>query len=227
MFTGITNVVTWAKRRRPLDREHRLTERTEGLSGWRHVRRTIKGVVHCLCLAVALPFAVLTGFGRFPLAFQGCGHLFSLFPGLLGDYLRVAFYVWTLRECSPHCRISFGAFFAYSSAVVREGVYIGPYCVLGNCEIGERTQIASHVQILSGRHQHRRQTDGRILGATENELSRVVIGKDCWIGAAAIVMADVGLSSTIGAGAVVTRAIPSNTVAVGNPARPLEGIARE
>jgi acetyltransferase-like isoleucine patch superfamily enzyme len=220
-------LLTWANRSCLLDLEHSLTGSTEGLSGWVYFRRIIKGVIQRLSLVVALPFAALTGFGRFSLAFQGCGHLFSLFPGLIGDYLRVAFYVWTLRECSLDCRISFGAFFAYSSAVVREGVYIGPYCVLGNCEIGERTQIASHVQILSGRHQHQRQADGRILGTTENELSRVVIGKDCWIGAAAIVMADVGFSSTIGAGAVVTRAILDNIVAVGNPARPLEGIARE
>jgi virginiamycin A acetyltransferase len=169
---------------------------------------------------VTVPFAALTGFGRFPPTFQGFAQLFSLVPGLIGDYLRIAFYFWTLRECSLYSRISFGSFFAHRSAVVSEGVYIGPYCVLGNCEIGERTQIASHVQILSGRHQHRRDTDGRILAANLREFGRVIIGKDCWIGAAATIMADVGSGSTIGAGAVVTRVVASKTVAVGNPARP-------
>jgi virginiamycin A acetyltransferase len=170
---------------------------------------------------VTFSFAALTGFGRFSSTFQGFAQVFSLVPGLIGDYLRIAFYFWTLRECSLHSRISFGSFFSYSSAVVCEDVYIGPYCVLGNCEIGERTQIASHVQILSGRHQHRRDTDGRILGANQKEFGRITIGKDCWIGAAAIIMADVGSGSTIGAGAVVTRVVASNIVAVGNPARPL------
>jgi acetyltransferase-like isoleucine patch superfamily enzyme len=49
----------------------------------------------------------------------------------------------------------------------------------------------------------------------------VEIGANCWIGAAAIVMADVGAGSTIGAGSVVTRAIPAGSVAVGSPARVL------
>jgi acetyltransferase-like isoleucine patch superfamily enzyme len=194
---------------------------SERLTVWIHLRRALKALIQGLSLVVTFSFAALTGFGRFSSPFQGFAQVFSLLPGLIGDYVRIAFYFWTLRECSLHSRVSFGSFFSYSSAVVCEDVYIGPYCVLGNCEIGERTQIASHVQILSGRHQHRRDTDGRILGANEKEFGRVVIGNDCWIGAAAIIMADVGSGSTIGAGAVVTRVVASKTVAVGNPARPL------
>jgi len=190
------------------------------LTDWIHIRRTPKAVIQGLALLIVLPFATLAGFGRLSSAFQGFGQLFSLVPGLLGDYIRVAFCVLTLRECSLHSRISFGTFFARSSAVVGSGVYIGSYCVLGDCDIGERTQIAYHVQILSGRRQHQREVDGRILGAEEETFGKVIIGKDRWIGAAAVVMADIGAGTTIGAGAVVTRAIASNTVAVGNPARP-------
>jgi virginiamycin A acetyltransferase len=198
-----------------------LTGSIEKLKFWIHLRRTAKTVFQCLSLFITLPFATLSGFGRLSTAFQSFGQLFALVPGIIGDYLRVSFYVWTLRECSLHSRISFGTFFSRNSSVVSKGVYIGSYCILGDCHIGERTQIASHVQILSGRHQHRRQTDGRILGSNENELKRVLIGEDCWIGAGAIIMANVGLGSTVGAGAVVTRALPDNVVAVGQPARPL------
>jgi virginiamycin A acetyltransferase len=185
------------------------------------MRRVLKTIVQVLSLFISFPSAALCGFGRFGSLFQGFAQLFALFPGLVGDHLRVAFYVWTLRECSLNTRISFGTFFARSSVIVRKGVYIGPYCILGNCEIGQRTQIASHVQILSGRHQHERESDGRIVGANDKEFGRVIIGEDCWIGAAAIVMADIGIGSTIGAGSVVTRVVSNNIVMAGNPARPL------
>ena len=54
----------------------------------------------------------------------------------------------------------------------------------------------------------------------------VHIGKCCWIGAGAIVMPGVtiGDNSVIGAGSVVTKDIPSDVVAVGNPCRVMRPI---
>jgi len=54
----------------------------------------------------------------------------------------------------------------------------------------------------------------------------VHIGRNCWIGAGAILLpgVSVGDQSVIGAGSVVTRDIPANTVAVGNPCRVLRAI---
>ena len=54
----------------------------------------------------------------------------------------------------------------------------------------------------------------------------VRIGKNCWIGAGALVMPGVtiGENSVIGAGSVVTRDIPANVVAVGNPCRVLRPV---
>ena len=74
-------------------------------------------------------------------------------------------------------------------------------------------------KILSGRRQHGRSQDGRIEGAEEGVFEVIPIGSDCWIGAGAIVMAEIGEGTTIGAGSVVTRPIPPRSVAVGNPAR--------
>lgn len=146
-------------------------------------------------------------------------HLYALVPGLVGDYLRIAYYHLTLTQCSLESRISFGSFFAHPDCRVGPGVYIGAYNVIGRCEIGARSQIASGVQILSGRRQHARDAEGHILGADETAFTRVTIGPDCWLGAAAIIMADIGAGTTIGAGAVVTKPIPARVVAVGNPAR--------
>lgn len=54
----------------------------------------------------------------------------------------------------------------------------------------------------------------------------VTIGHNVWIGGSTTILPGVtiGDNVVIGAGSVVTRDIPSNTVAVGNPARPIRTI---
>ena len=54
----------------------------------------------------------------------------------------------------------------------------------------------------------------------------VHIGRNCWIGAGAIVLLGVtiGDNTVVGAGSVVTKDLPSNVVAVGNPCRVLREI---
>lgn len=54
----------------------------------------------------------------------------------------------------------------------------------------------------------------------------VHIGKNCWLGAGVLVMpgVSIGNNSVIGAGSVVTKDIPENVVAVGNPCRVLREI---
>ena len=54
----------------------------------------------------------------------------------------------------------------------------------------------------------------------------VHIGRNCWIGAGALIMPGVtiGDNTVIGAGSVVTRDIPSGVVAVGNPCRVMREI---
>lgn len=55
----------------------------------------------------------------------------------------------------------------------------------------------------------------------------VRIGRSCWIGAGAVILpgVTVGDGTVIGAGSVVTRDIPSNVVAVGNPCRVLREVS--
>lgn len=165
------------------------------------------------------PAAAMSNFGRWEVPFALFATVLAMAPGILGDYLRIAFYKLTLTRCSLSSRIQFGSFFAHPEAQLGHHVYIGSYCILGKTVIGERTQIASGVQILSGRHQHLRDKSGKISGAEQGVFIPVVLGSDCWIGAGAIVMADVGAGSTIGAGSVVSRPIPPGSVAVGSPAK--------
>jgi len=54
----------------------------------------------------------------------------------------------------------------------------------------------------------------------------VHIGKNCWIGAGALIMPGItiGDNVVIGAGSVVTKDLPSNVVAVGNPCKVLREV---
>jgi acetyltransferase-like isoleucine patch superfamily enzyme len=185
------------------------------------IKLAVKWILRGASLLVALPGAAASAFGGWETGYVFFAQAFSTIPGIAGDYVRIAFYRLTLAECNLSSRISFGSFFAHSQARLGAGVYIGSYCILGKTVIGDRTQIASGVQILSGSRQHARNAAGEISGAEGGEFAVVEIGANCWIGAAAIVMADVGAGSTIGAGSVVTRPIPAGSVAVGNPARVL------
>ena len=55
----------------------------------------------------------------------------------------------------------------------------------------------------------------------------VRIGKNCWIGAGAVILPGVtiGDNSVIGAGSVVTKDMPSGVVAVGNPCRVMRAVS--
>lgn len=54
----------------------------------------------------------------------------------------------------------------------------------------------------------------------------VYIGKNCWLGAGVIVLpgVSIGDNTVVGAGSVVTKDLPANVVAVGNPCRVLREI---
>lgn len=57
----------------------------------------------------------------------------------------------------------------------------------------------------------------------------VHIGKNCWIGAGAVIVPGVtiGDNTVIGAGSIVTKDIPANVVAVGNPCKVMREISEK
>jgi acetyltransferase-like isoleucine patch superfamily enzyme len=91
----------------------------------------------------------------------------------------------------------------------------GCYFQAGNgIEIGGGTIFGPGVRVISADHDMAN-------GATWKPTRPIRIGRDCWIGASAIILSGVELGDrvVIGAGAVVTRDVPADSVAVGNPAK--------
>jgi acetyltransferase-like isoleucine patch superfamily enzyme len=151
-------------------------------------------------------------------ALEGSTAALGLIPGVLGQYLRRAFLHRVLEECDPSATIEFGVLFSCARARVGARAYVGPRAHIGLAHIGAESLIAAGVHVPSGAHIH---GDGSAVQFVDRPLDRqlVRIGDGSWIGAAAVVMADVGPNAIVGAGAVVTSPIPANVVAVGVPAR--------
>jgi maltose O-acetyltransferase len=88
--------------------------------------------------------------------------------------------------------------------------------------IGENVLLAPNVQIYTAAH-----PIDPIERLTGKEYAKpIVIGNNVWVGGGTIICPGVkiGDNVTIGAGSVVTKDIPDNVVAVGNPCRVIKSI---
>ena len=88
--------------------------------------------------------------------------------------------------------------------------------------VGDYTMFGPNVTVATAAHPI--DPDFRMPVTQYNKA--VYIGKNCWIGAGAIILSGVtiGDNTVIGAGSVVTKDIPANVVAVGNPCKVLREI---
>lgn len=162
--------------------------------------------------------APFLGHGR---ALEGSSQSLALIPGLLGQYLRRAFLMRVLACCHPSVTVEFGTLFSQPGARLEEGVYVGARCHLGLVHLERNVLLGPAVQIPSGGQTHG--TADLETPIRDQPGSRVCVrvGAGAWIGASAVVLADVGRDTIVGAGAVVTRPLPDGVVAAGVPARVL------
>lgn len=119
---------------------------------------------------------------------------------------------------------------------IGSNVIININCIFVDCNkitIGNKVLIASNVQICTATHPV--EPTQRLLADWAPEDSHpffntysapVTIEDNVWIGASVTVLPGVtiGNNSVIGAGSVVNRSIPANSVAVGNPCRVIRSV---
>jgi virginiamycin A acetyltransferase len=187
------------------------------------LRETLKAAVRGAAAVAVVPalcsFHVRARlFGPNP-ALMASTQAFGKIPGLLGQYLRRAFLQRVLAHCASTAAIEFGTSFSDVDTRIGEYAYIGPDCHIGFADIARDVLIAPCVHIPSGGQTHGSSDPSLPLRNQPGERRCVHIGANSWIGSAAVVMADVGAQSIVGAGAVVTHPLPERCVAVGVPAR--------
>jgi acetyltransferase-like isoleucine patch superfamily enzyme len=151
-------------------------------------------------------------------ALEGSSQMLSLIPGLPGQYLRRAFLACVVDRCAPTAVIGFGVLFSQAGCRIEENVYIGPGCHLGLVHLERDVLLAAGVHVPSGAHTHGTDPSAPIRDQ-EGRPRLVRIGAGAWIGSNAVVLADVGRETIVGAGAVVTRPLPDSVIAAGVPAR--------
>jgi len=183
----------------------------------------VKGVLDLCCLAAVAPCGLLSALeariGPGESMFGFWAQAFAIVPGPPGVALRRAFYRWTLERCDGSFYVGFGAMFSHRSATVEDGVYIGPYAIVGSSRLREGCLIGSRTGIVSGSALHELDAQGRRLPTDARRLRRVEIGAHAWIGEGCLILGDIGPSAVVAAGSVVSGAVRPGVVVAGNPAR--------
>ena len=106
-----------------------------------------------------------------------------------------------------------------------DNLYINYDCTILDCNIvklGNNVLIAPKVQIYTAYHP----IDPQFRLSGKEMAASITIGDNVWIGGGVIICPDVSIGSnvTIGAGSVVTKNIPDNVVAAGNPCQVIKSV---
>ncbi|HBT86427.1 MAG TPA: transferase [Porphyromonadaceae bacterium] len=140
--------------------------------------------------------------------------------GKAAKFLRYISTKLILDECGKNVDIEKGAHFS-RRCTIGDNSGIGIDCKLnGKVIVGNNVLMGPEVMMFTINHNHSR-TDIPMKRQGTSEEMPIVIGNDVWIGARSIILQDVkvGDGAIIGAGAVVTKDVPSYSIVGGNPAK--------
>ena len=183
------------------------------------VKQTARRVAAVVVSPFVLSYRVRSALFDRDRALEGSTQALAWLPGITGEYLRNAFLRSTIAACDPSATICFGTIFSRAGARIGANVYIGANCTVGLVQIDRDVLIGSGVHLPSGAETHGI-ADIAIPIREQPGMERLVrIGHGAWIGNAAVIMADVGHDTVVGAGSVVTRPLAPLVIAAGAPAR--------
>jgi virginiamycin A acetyltransferase len=170
-----------------------------------------------LCMPLALPFALLARVSD--ILFRSCSELLGQVPYFPGVMLRNAFYRLSLPTCGRNVIVEYGTILLYRDVRIGDNVLLGRYNILHWCDVGDWVLTGERCTFLGGSRYHAFDRLDIPIALQGGEKRRIRVGTDCWIGAHALVMDDIGDQSVVAAGAVVTRPVPPRNIVAGVPAR--------
>ena len=131
-------------------------------------------------------------------------------------------------ECGDGCYIElpFHANWGGHHVHFGSGIYANSNLTLvddGHIYIGDKVMFGPNVTIATANHPVNAELRTRGLQYNKD----VHIGENAWIGAGVVIVpgVNIGKNAVIGAGSIVTKDIPDNVVAVGNPCRVLREVS--
>lgn len=132
-------------------------------------------------------------------------NLVNLYGCNIGDDTKIASFVEIQKnvEVGKRCKIEAFAFLC-EGVILEDEVLVGPHV----CFTNDKIPRASN-------------TDGSMKTADDWEVTKTLVKKRAGIGANATILcgATIGENSIVGAGAVVTKDVPPNSIVAGNPAK--------
>ncbi len=134
----------------------------------------------------------------------------NLYGCRIGDETKIGAFVEIQKNAvvGSRCKISSHTFIC-EGVVIEDGVFIGHGVTFTNDSYPRATA-----------------SDGRIQTEADWKVERTIVRKGASIGSGATILSEtsIGENAIVGAGSVVTKDVPANSIVAGNPARVLRYI---
>jgi acetyltransferase-like isoleucine patch superfamily enzyme len=145
----------------------------------------------------------------------------------LGQNVKLSKFV-NLYGCSIGDNTKIGAF-----VEIQKNARIGKYCKISShtfiCEgviIEDNAFVGHNVTFINDKYPRSTNNNGGLQTEEDWKVEPTVVKRGASIGSGATILCSVtiGENAIVGAGSVVTKDVPANTIVAGNPARPLRKV---